>query len=103
MAVVPRPHYYARPMRFGSRGPGKFSRPFVSDTSPKCIDREGLERRRTGTRQVVAHLNSLKRPAEHSERTISFFLRETNPCLVLTGQVESNCVKPDSIFLLLFT
>ena len=27
------------------------SRPFVSDTSPKCIDREGLERRRTGTRQ----------------------------------------------------
>ena len=26
------------------------SRPFVSDTSPKCIDREGLERRRTGTR-----------------------------------------------------
>ena len=37
--LVPRPHYYARPMRFGSRG-------------PKCIDREGLERRRTGTRQV---------------------------------------------------
>ena len=27
------------------------SRPFVSDTSPKCIDREGLKRRRTGTRQ----------------------------------------------------
>ena len=27
------------------------SRPFVSDTSPKCIDLEGLERRRTGTRQ----------------------------------------------------
>lgn len=47
---------------------------------------------------VVAHLNSLKRPAEHSERTVSFFLRETNLCLVLTGQVESNCVKPDSIF-----
>ena len=43
--LVPRPHYYARPMRFGSRDP------FVSDTSPKCIDREGLKRRRTGTRQ----------------------------------------------------
>ena len=42
--LVPRPHYYARPMRFGSRGPRKF----VSDTSPKCIDREGLKRRRTG-------------------------------------------------------
>ena len=27
------------------------SRLFVSDTSPKCIDREGLERRRTETRQ----------------------------------------------------
>ena len=29
------------------------SRPFVSDTSPKCIYREGLERRRAGTRQSV--------------------------------------------------
>ena len=25
--LVPRPHYYARPMRFGSRGPIKFLRP----------------------------------------------------------------------------
>ena len=24
--LVPRPHYYARPMRFGSRGPRKFLR-----------------------------------------------------------------------------
>ena len=29
------------------------SRPFVSDTSPKCIDREGLERRRIGTREEI--------------------------------------------------
>ena len=29
------------------------SRPFVSDTSPKCIDREGLERCRIGTREEV--------------------------------------------------
>ena len=43
--LVPRPHYHARPMPFGSRGPRKF----VSDTSPKCIDREGLKKRRTGT------------------------------------------------------
>ena len=28
------------------------SRPFVQGTSPKCIDREGLERRCTGTRQA---------------------------------------------------
>ena len=35
-------------MRFGSRGPSEL---FVSDTSPKCIDREGLGRRRTETRK----------------------------------------------------
>ena len=34
-------------MRFGSRGPSEF----VSDTSLKCIDREGLRRRRTEARQ----------------------------------------------------
>ena len=27
ICLVPRPHYYARPMRFGSRGPRKFLRP----------------------------------------------------------------------------
>ena len=32
------------------------SRSFVSDTSPKCIDREGLKWRRTGTRQVHTHI-----------------------------------------------
>ena len=35
-------------MQFGSRGPSEF---FVSDNSPKYIDREGLERHRTGTRE----------------------------------------------------
>ena len=30
----------------------RVSRPFASDTSPKRIDREGLGKRRTGTRQV---------------------------------------------------
>ena len=40
--IVARLHYSTRPMRFGSRGP------FVSDTSPKCIDRENLGRRPTG-------------------------------------------------------
>ena len=37
--LVPRPHYSARPKRFGSRGPienfPKISRPFASDMSPK--------------------------------------------------------------------
>ena len=35
----------ARPIHFGSRG--------LSDTSPRCIDPEGLERLRTGTRKVT--------------------------------------------------
>ena len=34
-------------MRFGSRGPSEF----VSDTSLKCIDREGLGRRRSEAAQ----------------------------------------------------
>ena len=42
--LVPRPHYSARTKRFGSRGPSV-------NTSPKGIDREGLGKRRTGTRQ----------------------------------------------------
>lgn len=35
----------ARPIHFGSRG--------LSDTSARCIDPEGLERLRTGTRKVT--------------------------------------------------
>ena len=31
--LVPRPHYYARPMRFGLRGPRKFLRPRQSRRS----------------------------------------------------------------------
>ena len=34
--LAPKTHYCTRPMRFGSRGP------FVAETSPKCVDREGL-------------------------------------------------------------
>ena len=36
------------------------SRPFVSDTSPKCIDREGLKRRRAGTRQGTLHVDKIQ-------------------------------------------
>ena len=53
LCLVPRPHYSARPKRFGSRGLSEsVSRPYFSDTSPKWIDREGLGRRRVGTSQV---------------------------------------------------
>ena len=45
--LVRRPHYSARLMRFGSRGPSEF---FFSDTPPKCSDRDCVERHRSGTR-----------------------------------------------------
>ena len=45
--LVPRPHYSAWPIRFGSRGPSEPS----SDTSPNYINREGLGKPRTGTRK----------------------------------------------------
>ena len=38
ICLVPRLHYCARPMRFGSRGPSEFRLPAV--TTPKWIDRE---------------------------------------------------------------
>ena len=43
--LVPRPHYSAWLIRFGLRDPSEPS----SETSPKCINREGLGKRRTGT------------------------------------------------------
>ena len=52
-SLVPRPHHSARPLRFRSRGP------FVSDTSPKCIDREDLGRRRTANRKTLPPINLL--------------------------------------------
>ena len=42
-------------MRLGSRGPRKS---FVSDTSPKCLDREGRGRRRTGIRQIPTYFDT---------------------------------------------
>ena len=56
--LIPRAHFSALSMRFGSRGPSDlcFSRPYVSDTSPKSIYREGLGGRRGGTWQTMIHL-----------------------------------------------
>ena len=45
--LVHRPHYSARLMILWSHGPGGF---FFSDTPPKCVDRDCVGRRRTGTR-----------------------------------------------------
>ena len=46
--LVSRPHYSTA---YGSRVTCSERVFFVSDTSPKCIDREGLKRRGSGTRQ----------------------------------------------------
>ena len=51
--LVRRPHYSARLMRFGSRGPSEF----FSDTSPKCLHRDCVGRRRTETRHGNVHLS----------------------------------------------
>ena len=43
--LVPRPHYYARPMRFGSRGPRKFLRPRQTRTRETlCLTLDGALR-----------------------------------------------------------
>ena len=58
--LVPRPYYSTRPKRFGSCGLiENVHWPFASDTSPKWIDREGLWKRRTGTRQTHASMKFL--------------------------------------------
>ena len=46
LRLVPRPNLSTRPLRFRER-----RRPFISETSQKCIDQEGLGRRRTETRK----------------------------------------------------
>ena len=51
--LVHRPHYSARLMRLGSRGPREF---FFSDTPPKCLHRDCVGRRRTGTRYGDVYL-----------------------------------------------
>ena len=61
---------FPRPLRLGSRGPSEFFLPAVSDTSPKCIDREGLRRRRTETKQVVACI-TVATVSENTRRKLS--------------------------------
>ena len=72
-------HYFARSMLFVLRGPREFL-PFVSDISPKCIDREGLGRRRTGTGPTSF-------PGSLSYPSLSLPL---SPSLALQGRVGKN-------------
>ena len=57
------------------------SRPFVSDTSPKCIDREGLKRRRTGTRQ--GHSNADRLWDKPNRPDVVFKKRQEKSCLFI--------------------
>ena len=56
ICLVPRFHYCARPMRFGSRGPSEFSRPSRSSRvrHQNALTEKAWEGRRTGTRQGQA-------------------------------------------------
>ena len=49
-----------------------WSEPFVSDTSPKCIDQEGLGRRLTGTRQDPGKGRSLIYPSSHGRTKFAY-------------------------------
>ena len=48
------------------------SRPFASDTSPKWVDREGLGKHRTGTRQDVYHQLKHRLQAPHKVKKVIF-------------------------------
>ena len=54
------PHYSARLMRLGSRGQTEI---IFSDTPPKCLERDYVGRRHTGTR----HGNVYRRVRENRE------------------------------------
>ena len=49
----------------------------VSDTSPKCIDKEDLGRHRTGTRQEPGKGRSLTYPSSHGRTKFSYTSYET--------------------------
>ena len=54
--LVPRPHYYLRPMRFGSRGPRKFLRPRQTRRSETfCLTWGGA----FGSRRAVNNFSAL--------------------------------------------
>ena len=59
--------------------------PFVSDMSLKCIDREGLERHRTGTRQRDAHLTESQIWGEKKDRDHSRCPFFRGVCLIEQG------------------
>ena len=63
--LVPRPHYYGRPMRFGSRGPRKFLRPRQTRRSETfCLTWGGA----FGSERAVNYFSSLMKDVQQPWR-----------------------------------
>jgi len=61
--LVPRPHYYARPMRFGSRGPRKFLRPNLTRRSETfCLTWGGAFRSGRAVNNFSALMKDVQQP-----------------------------------------
>ena len=61
--LVPRPHYYARPMRFGSRGPRKFLRPGQTRRSETlCLTWGGAFRSGQAVNNFSALMKEVQQP-----------------------------------------
>ena len=64
--IVPRPHYYARPMLFGSRGPRKFLRPRPTRRSEKfCLTWGGA----FGSGRAVNNFSALMKDVQQPWRS----------------------------------
>ena len=78
--LVPRPQFFARPKRFGSRGPSE-NVPQTSNTSPKWIDWEGLGKRRTGFLQGLGRARCSIAPLQKPRQSHCFCEQQTYPIL----------------------
>ena len=77
--LVPRPHYYARPMRFGSRGPGKFLRPRQTRRSETfCLTGGGV----FGSGRAVNNFFALMKDVQQPWR-VERILKEVNRAFLL--------------------
>ena len=63
-----RPHYSARLMPFGSHGPSESS--IFSDTPPKCLDRDCVERRWTATRHDNVYRSVREKHVVYRQRVL---------------------------------
>ena len=72
ICLVPRPHYYARPPGFGSRGLRKFLRPRQTRRSETfCLPWGGA----FGSGRAVNNFSALIRDVQHQWRVLFFYAR----------------------------